>query len=63
MCTVYTNLQLAFPDNRTSPHAIWWICMFRRWCRVDVVQESWKRHADVYPEEFKLFAKRELMLP
>lgn len=63
MCTVYTNLQLAFPDNRTSPHAIWWICMFRRWCRVDVVQESWKRHADVYPEEFKLFARRELMLP
>jgi hypothetical protein len=63
MCTVYTNLQLAFPDNRTSPHAIWWICMFRRWCRVDVVRESWKRHADVYPEEFKLFAKRELRLP
>ena len=63
MCTVYTDLQLAFPDNKTSPHAVWWICMFRRWCRVDVVRESWRRHADVYPAEFWMFARRELMLP
>ena len=63
MYTVYMNLQLAYPDNKTSPHAEWWICMFRRWCRVDVVRESWKRHSEVYPEEFWLFARRELMLP
>jgi hypothetical protein len=30
MYTVYADLQLAFPDNRTSPHADWWICLFRR---------------------------------
>ena len=63
MYTVYMNLELAFPDNKTSPHAEWWICIFRRWSRVDVVRESWRRHADVYPEEFWMFARRELMLP
>jgi hypothetical protein len=61
--TVYTNLQLAFPDNRTSPHAVWWICLFRRWCRVDVMRQSWTAHAPTYPEEFLLFARRELRLP
>jgi len=63
MYTVYTNLQLAFPDNRVSPHAEWWICMFRRWCRVDLLQESWTAHKRMYPEEFRLFAVRELKLP
>jgi hypothetical protein len=63
MATVYTNLELAFPDNRVSPHAEWWICMFRRWCRVDLVQKSWTEHAPSYPLEFRLFARRELGLP
>jgi len=27
------------------------------------VRESWRRHADVYPAEFWMFARRELMLP
>jgi len=62
MYTVYTNLQLAFPDNRTSPHAVWWICFFRRWCRVDLIQKSWAAHLAVYPAEFVLFARRELGL-
>jgi hypothetical protein len=63
MATVYINLELAFPDNRVSPHAEWWICMFRRWCRVDLVQKSWTEHAPSYPLEFRLFARRELGLP
>ena len=63
MYTIYTDLLLAFPDNRNSPHAEWWICLFRRWCRVDVMQESWNLHAELYPEEFRLFARRELRLP
>lgn len=63
MYTVYTNLQLAFPDNRISPHAEWWICMFRRWCRVDLLQDRWIARKIVYSEEFKLFAIRELGLP
>jgi hypothetical protein len=62
MATVYTNLKLAFPDNRVSPHAEWWICIFRRWCRVDVVQAAWQQHAETYPIEFQLFARRELRL-
>jgi len=63
MATVYVNLALAFPDNRVSPHAEWWICLFRRWCRVDLVRRSWTEHAPSYPLEFRLFARRELGLP
>ena len=63
MYTVYTNLQLSFPDNRISPHAERWICLFRRWCRVDLLQDTWIEHEFVYSEDFKLFAKRELRLP
>ena len=63
MYTVYSNLQLAFPDNRISPHAEWWICLFRRWCRVDLIQDTWITHEFVYSEEFRLFASRELWLP
>jgi hypothetical protein len=63
MYTVYTDLQLAFPDNRVSPHAEWWICLFRRWCRVNLMQESWKTHIPTLPTEFRLFARRELGLP
>jgi len=63
MFTVYTNLQLGFPDNRVSPHAEWWICLFRRWCRVSLVQDVWIAHDLVHSEEFRLFAIRELGLP
>jgi hypothetical protein len=63
MYTVYTNLQLAFPDNRVSPHADWWMCLFRRWSRVKLVQEAWLQHVPMFPEEFRLFARRELKLP
>jgi hypothetical protein len=63
MYTIYIDLLLAFPDNRKSPHADWWICLFRRWCRVDVLLESWSIHSELYPEEFRLFARRELRLP
>jgi hypothetical protein len=63
MYTVSTNLQLAFPDNRISPHAEWWICLFRRWCRVNLLQDTWVARGPVYSEEFKLFAIRELGLP
>ena len=63
MYTVYTNLQLAFPDNRTSPHAQWWICLFRRWCKVSLMQDTWRVLAPVYSREFRLFAERELQLP
>jgi hypothetical protein len=63
MATVYLNLGLAFPDKRNSPHAEWWICLFRRWCRVDILRKSWTAHAASYPLEFRLFARRELGLP
>ncbi|MGD0859257.1 MAG: hypothetical protein ABR912_08045, partial [Terracidiphilus sp.] len=63
MYSIYTDSQLAFPDNRISPHAQWWICLFRRWCRVDLVQETWATHELVYSSEFGLFARRELGLP
>jgi hypothetical protein len=63
MYTIYTDSQLAFPDNRVSPHAQWWICLFRRWCRVDFVQDTWATRELVYSEEFRLFARRELGLP
>jgi hypothetical protein len=63
MYAVYTDLRLAFPENRVSPHAQWWICLFRRWCRVDLVQEAWLKHDKVYSEDFCLFARRELELP
>jgi hypothetical protein len=63
MYTVYSDLQLAFPDNRTSPHAKWLICLFRRWCRVTLLRETWKSHVPTYPIEFRLFACRELRLP
>jgi len=63
MYSIYTDSQLAFPDNRVSPHAQWWICLFRRWCRVDFVQETWATRELVYSSEFGLFARRELGLP
>ena len=63
MYTVYTTLELAFPDNRVSPHADWWMCLFRRWCRVGLVQDAWVQHVPMFPTEFRLFARRELRLP
>lgn len=63
MYTVYTELKLAFPDNRISPHSEWWICTFRRWCRVTLLREAWRTHVVGYPVEFRLFARRELGLP
>ncbi len=63
MYTVYSNLDLAFPDNRVSPHADWWMCLFRRWCRVTLLHRTWEKHVAMYPEEFRLFARRELGLP
>ena len=63
MYTIYTDLQLAFPDNRVSPHAVWWICLFRRWCRVTLIRDAWCAHVEGYPLEFQLFARRELSLP
>lgn len=63
MYTVYTELKLAFPDNRVSPHSEWWICTFRRWCRVTLLRQTWRNHVVGYPMEFRLFARRELGLP
>jgi len=63
MYTVYTDLLLAFPDNRVSPHAEWWICLFRRWCRVNLVRDTWTSHAPIYSVEYRLFARKELGLP
>jgi hypothetical protein len=63
MYTVYIDLELAFPDNRTSPHADWWVCLFRRWCRVSLLQDTWRKLEPIYTEEFRLFAHRELLLP
>ncbi|MGA7341209.1 MAG: hypothetical protein WBE72_01955 [Terracidiphilus sp.] len=63
MYTVYADLELAFPDNRTSPHADWWICLFRRWCRVSLLRDTWEKMTPVYSAEFQLFARRELKLP
>jgi hypothetical protein len=63
MYRIYTDLQLAFPDNRVSPHAVWWICLFRRWCRVTLLRDTWRVHVAGYPLEFQLFARRELNLP
>lgn len=63
MHTVYNNLQLAFPDNRTSPHAQWWLHLFRRWCKVSLLRETWGELAPVFSREFHLFAERELELP
>ena len=63
MYTVYTDLKLAFPDNRISPHSEWWICTFRRWGRVTLLRKAWRGHVAGYPMEFRLFARRELGLP
>jgi hypothetical protein len=63
MYTVYADLDLAFPANRTSPHAAWWICLFRRWCRVSFMRHAWKKLTPIYSREFQQFAGRELKLP
>jgi hypothetical protein len=63
MYTVYTELQLVFPDNRRSPHADWWLCLFRRWCRVSLLRDTWEKLMPIYSTEFRLFAQRELKLP
>ena len=63
MYTVYTNLQLAFPGNRVSPHAGGWVCLFRRWSRVTLLRGAWTALKPIYSEEFQLFARRELRLP
>jgi hypothetical protein len=63
MYTVYENLNLAFPDNRVSPRAEWWVCLFRRWCRVTLIRDTWKGHVAMHSPEFRLFARRELKLP
>jgi hypothetical protein len=63
MYTVYADLDLAFPANRTSPHAGWWICLFRRWCRVSLMRTAWEKLTPIYSREFQQFARRELKLP
>ena len=63
MYVVYTDLQLAFPDKRCSPHADWWLCLFRRWCRVSLLRDTWTNLTPIFAQEFQLFAKRELKLP
>ena len=63
MYTVYEEMSLAFPANRNSPRAQWWLCLFRRWCRVTLVRNSWCEHVAMHSEEFRLFARRELKLP
>ncbi|HZP06694.1 MAG TPA: hypothetical protein VFB43_17480 [Terracidiphilus sp.] len=63
MYTIYADLQLAFPDNRTSPRAEWWIGLFRNWCRVSLLRETWQQMTPIYSNEFQLFARRELKLP
>ena len=62
MSTVYNNLQLAFMDNRTSPHAKGWIALFRKWCNTDLIQEAWQQFGDTYPQEFQLFARTVLKI-
>ena len=63
MYQVYIDLELAFLENRTSSHANWWICIFRRWCRVTLLRDTWRKLEPIYEDEFRLFARRELMLP
>lgn len=63
MFTVYQNLALAFPDNRVSPRADWWVCLFRRWCRVTLLHDAWRSHVAMHSPEFRLFGRRELKLP
>jgi hypothetical protein len=60
MWTVYNNLQLAFPDNRTSPHALGWIELFRKWSDTHLIRQAWTQFNDTYPPEFRLFAECEL---
>ena len=60
MSVVYRNLQLAFLDNRTSPHAYGWITLFQKWCDTALVRRAWEKFGDTYPEEFKMFARSEL---
>jgi hypothetical protein len=63
MWIVYNNLQLAFADNRTSPHAGRWIGLFTRWCSVPLMRDAWVRFRGVYGMEFQLFGESELGLP
>jgi hypothetical protein len=63
MWTVYNNLQLAFADNRTSPHAGRWISLFTRWCSVPLMRDAWARFRGVYGMEFQLFGESELGMP
>jgi hypothetical protein len=63
MYSIYADLELAFPANRTSPHAGWWICLFRRWCRVSLLRDTWEKMTPIYSGEFRQFARRELKLP
>nr|WP_252263713.1 patatin-like phospholipase family protein [Paracidobacterium acidisoli] len=60
MWMVYNNLQLAFSDNRTSPHATRWIEVFRRWSRVSLVRDAWTQYKTSYVDEFRLFAQNTL---
>ncbi len=62
MNVVYNNLQLAFLDNRTSPHAKGWIALFEKWCNTSLIQDAWKKFGDTYPQEFKLFAEHVLSI-
>ena len=62
MNVVYNNLQLAFLDNRTSPHAKGWIALFEKWCNTSLIQDAWQKFGDTYPQEFKLFAEHVLSI-
>jgi hypothetical protein len=63
MWSVYNNLQLAFLDNRTSPHAQAWIGMFLKWSSTELIRNAWLQFGDTYPKEFRLFATEVLWLP
>jgi hypothetical protein len=54
---IYLQLKLVYPENLEHPFAHGWMDIFRRWAKIDVVQEAWLEYRNAYQRGFQIFAE------
>ena len=55
--TIFMELNLVLPANRSHPHARGWCLMFKEWAKIDVVQESWLKYRETFSQRFRNFVE------
>jgi len=63
MFVVYLELNLVLPEKRNHPFSEGWYAIFKKWAKIDAVQEGWRIYRGGYSTSFRLFAQQEIGLP